>query len=107
VLGSSWEPLSYAEKFGSQAVFAHKKTALAIPAGLCGLLFCTLLITKTYCTSSDRDHNGSFMEMQGISLKGNLSFTNAGIAGRQRAGMSLASLKDWGSIQAALPERKG
>jgi hypothetical protein len=46
VLGSSWEPLNYAEYFGWQPVFAHKKTALAISTGLCGLLFCTLLIYK-------------------------------------------------------------
>jgi hypothetical protein len=115
VLGSSREPLNYAESFGWQSVFAHKKTALAISTGLCGLLFCTLLVTKTYCTSIERDNNGSFMEMQGISLSkydalvdalrwlrlrggsgGNLCFTKAGIAGRQRAGMSLVSLKSWG-----------
>jgi hypothetical protein len=57
VLGSSREPLNYAELFGWQPVFAHKKTALAISAGLCGLLF---------CTSSEMDNKRSFVEMQGI-----------------------------------------
>jgi hypothetical protein len=52
-----------------QSVFAHKKTALAITDGLCGQLFCTLLITKTYCTSSEWDSKRSFMEMQGIFLR--------------------------------------
>jgi hypothetical protein len=46
----SWVPhgnrLNYAETFGWQPVFAHKKTALAVSAGLCGLLFCTLLTYK-------------------------------------------------------------